>query len=66
MRAYVNEIIEKGEPWVDADFPPEEASFFDRAIDKEADYAKFSDYEWKRASEIYENPQVFEGGIDSN
>ena len=42
---YVNEIIEKGEPWTDVDFPPEMKS-----IGENLDELNQKDYKWRRAS----------------
>ena len=61
----MNEIIQKGKPWTDPDFPPKLKSLFDPAIDK-GDKSKFAAYEWKRASECYDNPKVFDDAIEPN
>lgn len=65
MRSFVIEIIERGEPWTDPDFPPELKSLFDSAIDK-GDSSKFASYDWKRAPECYDTPHVFDKKISPN
>ena len=62
LRDQVNETIQKGRPWTDTDFPPEFRSICDPKIDHR-DPDAFASYEWKRASECYKDPLVFEDGI---
>ena len=65
MRISVNKVIQRGKPWTDPDFPPEFESLCDPAVDK-SDPHKFSQLEWKRASECYDDAQVFRDGIHPN
>ena len=58
MAEYVQGVIENGEPWTDPEFPPEFCSLYKESvtsIDEEA----FIKLEWKRASQIFEEPVVF-------
>lgn len=65
MEKFVQATIEKGRPYTDPDFPPNQSSLYDPAID-EVDEQMFKSFGWRRASEIFQNPQVFEGGVDPN
>ena len=47
--------MESGELFEDPEFPPDDQSLF---FSKDPPYA----FEWKRASEICDNPRLFEGG----
>jgi calpain len=47
--------LESGELFEDPEFPPDDQSLF---FSKDPPYA----FEWKRASEICDNPRLFEGG----
>ena len=61
----LNEAIQKGEPWIDYDFPPERSSLYDAAIDQ-VDTHAYNSFSWKRASEIYSPVHIFEDGIEPN
>jgi hypothetical protein len=37
MRAFVKDIIEKGDAWTDPDFKPQLSSMFDKDIDEGSD-----------------------------
>lgn len=65
QKAKVQEIIQKGQPWEDEEFPPQFKSLFDRSIDQ-GDRSKYQQFKWKRAKEIYPNAKLFSGGIDPN
>ena len=61
----VKETIAKGEPWTDREFLPIKSNLFDPEIDKK-NAQLFENMEWKRASEIYEQPNIFKDGINPN
>jgi len=66
---FVQGVIDKGQPWTDPDFPPETKSLYDPEIDVLIDTAKRADfdaYEWKRASEIFDNVMLFSDKIQPN
>jgi len=54
---FVKEKIEAGEPFTDAEFPPEQKS-----LSLKGNYENLT---WKRASEIFENPAIFKEGIEA-
>ena len=57
----MNSVIESGEKWVDEEFPPMFGSLYDQANDFQRTKAdKFKKLDWKRASEIYSDPVVFD------
>jgi hypothetical protein len=58
----VNARIATGKPYTDPDFKPDLSSLFDPEVD-EGRLSKYEKMEWKRASEIFENPQIFHEGI---
>ena len=47
--------LESGELFTDPEFPPDDQSLF---FSKDPPFA----FEWKRASELCDNPKLFEGG----
>ena len=60
------QIIQKGQPWTDKDFPPEQKSLYNPQIDLEADPSTYNKFTWKRASDIYKPCSIFEGGVEPN
>ena len=60
---FVTRTIDAGEPWTDPVFPPVFSSLAkeDRNVD---DMSKFRKIEWKRISDIFTNPVMFDEGID--
>ena len=61
MTLEVEAIIARGEKWTDEDFYPSFESLYEQGNDYERSQKdKFTKLEWKRASEIYENPVVFD------
>jgi len=58
----VQRIIEAGLPWTDPEFPP---VFSSLAKEETAtcDTLQFRSIEWKRVSEIFDNPKMFDKGI---
>jgi len=52
-------VIDAGEPWTDPEFPPQQSSI---ALPGEMPQPS-SHYEWKRASEIWSDFDVFKGDI---
>ena len=58
------EIIQKGKPWTDPEFPPEPKSLYDVQIDLDADVRALSKITWKRASDIYNPVYIFEDGVE--
>ena len=62
----VKEIIAKGRPWTDPDFPPEQKSLYNPQIDTEVDTNTYNSFKWRRAIEIYPNALIFEDGVDPN
>jgi len=50
-----NACLESGELFTDPEFPPDDQSLF---FSKDPPFA----FEWKRASELSDNPRLFEGG----
>ena len=65
MEKFVQDTIASGKPYTDPDFPPEQSSLFDPRID-EVDLEAFQSFSWKRASAIFPNGAVFEGGVEPN
>lgn len=63
--AFVQSVIEKGEPWTDQDFPPEMRSLANEN-DEAEQRERMKDYSWKRLSEIYKDCKVFSAGITPN
>ena len=63
--AFVQSVIEKGEPWTDQDFPPEIRSLANEN-DEAEQRERMKDYSWKRLSEIYKDCKVFSAGITPN
>ena len=66
MEKMVQQVIAKGKPWTDPDFPPDLSSIYHRRIDTQCDQGAFNKLSWKRASEIYKPVYVFEDGIEPN
>ena len=70
----MQEQTASGTPWTDPEFPPERISLYDPVIDDRAETygsktelsARFDQFEWKRAGEIFKNPQIFSDGIHPN
>lgn len=57
---YVNSVLSKGCNFIDEEFPPTGESLY-----KEGDYGNQTLQNWwRRASEIYEDPNVFKDGVD--
>ena len=65
MERQVNEIIARGEPFTDSEFPPRTSSLYDPQLD-EVDRAAFDSFQWKRASQIYNPVYIFEDGVEPN
>ncbi len=63
--AFVQSVIEKGEPWTDQDFPPEMRSLANEN-DEAEQRERMKDYSWKRLSDIYKDCKVFSAGITPN
>lgn len=63
--AFVQSVIEKGEPWTDQDFPPEMRSLANEN-DEAEQRERMKDYSWKRLSNIYQDCKVFSAGITPN
>ena len=61
-KQFVDEVIAKGQPWTDKDFPPEPSSIVN-SDDSQNQNAKFEDVGWRRASQIYPKQEVFIDGI---
>lgn len=62
-RTFVDETIEAGEPWTDPAFPPEMSSIANEE-DLPEHVEMYKDLKWKRASQLYDAPQVFIDGIE--
>jgi calpain-15 len=58
----VDEIIAKGEPWTDPDFPPEFGSICQDGCSN-SQFSKSKQYEWKRMSELSDEPCIFKDGV---
>lgn len=54
---FVNSVIAKGKPYVDADFPPSKESLCTPDCKHE-----MRNYSWRRSSEIFDDPEVFKDG----
>ena len=65
IEKFVMDIIQKGQPWTDPDFPPALRSLYDPNLD-EGDINKYKSFEWKRFKEIAKSPAMFRDGIDPN
>lgn len=61
-RHFVDEVIAKGQPWTDKDFPPDSSSIAN-SDDSQDKIMKFKDLKWRRASQIYPKQEVFIDGI---
>ena len=61
----MEKIEAKGEPWTDPEFPPEYRSLYDVDLDFDVIGTKFSKCSWKRVSNIYKNPKMFNYQIQS-
>ena len=59
----IEQIILEGKPWTDPDFPPQLSSIYNTSRDKYYDRNLFDSLEWRRASDIYSRPVVFDNGI---
>ena len=55
----VKGVIDSGEPYTDPDFPPEMCSLWN-TVDLPQRKAKMASIKWKRASEMYKNPVIFD------
>jgi hypothetical protein len=53
MWQFVKDVIAKGAPWTDPDFPPQLKSLYDPRIDRVDDPDMYEEFEWKRFREIY-------------
>ena len=60
----VSKIIEGGQKFTDKDFPPNASSIQRPEDDNNED--RFDDIKWLRASEIFDDPEIFKDGIDPN
>jgi hypothetical protein len=56
--AKVDKIIANSQPFTDEDFPANLQSL--------GTAAKFQNIQWKRISEIYQEPKIFQDGIEPN
>ena len=61
----MNQVIQAGQPFTDKEFPPCQASLFDEH-DHPSKAEKFKNYIWKRASDFYKHPEVFQQGVHPN
>jgi hypothetical protein len=61
---FVDGIIAAGQPWTDDKFPPTYESLTKNGSASQAQKCK--EYEWKRASDIWENRAIFKDGVDPN
>lgn len=52
----------KGEPFIDPEFPPEAQSLYKKDATEEDKY-KLMNY-WARASELFDDPDVFKDGVN--
>ena len=66
LERFVQATIAKGKPWTDPDFPPNQSSLYDPAIDNEVDVDTYNSFSWKRASEIFKPAYIFEDGVEPN
>ena len=72
IKVYVEEIIMNEFPWTDPDFAPNSESLCQKddleklKIEDPNQLEKFKNLEWKRASECYKTPSIFEHGISAN
>ena len=62
----VKQAIDLKDPWIDEYFPPEASSLYDPDVDLKSDASVFENLEWRRASEIYPDCEIFKDGIDPN
>ena len=60
IKKAVEEVIASAKPFTDEDFPPQRDSIYNSSRDKYYDQNLFDSLEWKRASEIFRNPCVFD------
>lgn len=60
---FVQVVIEAGDKWTDPNFPPTQKSLFDKKLDH-GDPSRFEGIEWIRATDLYDNPKLFVGGIE--
>ena len=63
--AEVQEIIAAGEKWTDPDFPPQLSSLINKKHDA-GNLTQMRQVEWRRASDLFEDPQIFTDGIHPN
>ena len=66
MEKFVMEVIQKGKPWTDPDFPPRIESLHNPSLDEPNDLQKYKAFKWKRFKDIYKMPVMFKDGIDPN
>lgn len=60
---FVNSVIAKGEPFVDDEFPPCQDSLATlNCRDNSGRYETYIGYQWRRSSEIFDDPEVFKDG----
>lgn len=59
-REFVQNIIDAGQPFTDSDFPPEMSSLW-KEMDEPETKKRFENFRWSRASELFNNPVVFDG-----
>lgn len=57
-QAFVDSVIKKGEPFLDATFPPTQESL--------GDATKIRGIEWARVSDLFQKPAIFKDGIEPN
>ena len=56
-------MISKGEQWIDPDFPLEYNTLINYDLDHEAEGTNYSKCYWRRASEIFKTPCIFQEGL---
>ena len=57
---FVNSVLAKGEKFTDTDFPPHKSSLCKPDDPDKSDFVS----QWRRASEIYEQPEIFKNEVD--
>jgi len=59
-------VLAKGTPFEDPDFPACQASLItpECACYEDSILLKGGSFQWKRSSELFENPEVFKDGVD--
>jgi len=62
----VDQVIEAGKPWTDLDFQPNVSSLYDPEVDTRVKNSDYDSFIWRRVSEIYPDPQIFDETIEPN